>query len=84
MYHYVWHEVADNIIEESKAILNGVEEKKKISRQMLLHQILITCLKLLHPFMPFVTEVIWESVQHEKAKNTGSLLMIEKWPEPGQ
>lgn len=75
IYHYVWHEVADNVLEESKPILNGDDEAAKASRQYTLHTILSTCLKMLHPFMPFITEAIW---QYGFKKDT--LLMIEHWP----
>ena len=78
LYHYVWHEFADKILEESKAVLAATgddAEKAKISRiQFLLHT-LRTILKLLHPFMPFVTEEIWGELEKDK-----SLLMVESWP----
>lgn len=76
IYHYIWHTFADIIIEGSKSALNGQDEALKKSKQYTLYQILTTSLKLLHPFMPFVTEEIWTSLpQKEK-----SLLMIENWP----
>jgi valyl-tRNA synthetase len=65
IYHYVWHRFADEIIEESKK-----DEKIK----PLLMPIWEKCLKALHPFMPFVTEEIWQTLGKEK------LLMIEPWP----
>lgn len=74
LYHYIWHTFADIIIEESKVTLNGEDEGKKVSTQKMLTVLLETCLKLLHPFMPFITEEIWQSM------NKKSLLMIEKWP----
>ena len=78
LYHYVWHEVADKILEESKPILQGDDAEAKLSRQRALYEILTTSLKMLHPFMPFVTEEIW---QHLPEKETG-LLMIAEWPTP--
>ena len=77
LYEYLWHRFADKIIEESKPILNGDDEKAKISRQKLLYTILTKNLILLHPFMPFVTEEIWSSMPHNKSD---SLLMSAKWP----
>ena len=71
IYHYLWHEFADNIIEESKTVL---KTREKNSRQMLLKMILEESLKLLHPFMPFVTEEIWQLMKKP------NLLAIEKWP----
>jgi valyl-tRNA synthetase len=72
LYHYFWHTFADKIIEESKKKL--LDENSKASAQIMLLTILETMLKLLHPFMPFVTESIWQ-LRHQ------GLLMIEKWPE---
>ena len=77
VYHYIWHNFADIIIEESKTALNGTDEKAKKSVQYTLYQILTVSLKLLHPFMPFVTEEIWSSLP---SKNQ-DLLMIETWPQ---
>lgn len=76
LYHYVWHEVADKILEESKPILQGDDAETKLSRQYTLYTILTASLKLLHPFMPFVTEEIWQSLPH---KDT-DLLMVASWP----
>ena len=76
IYHYVWDEVADVILEESKPILNGDDDGAKLSRQETLYTILTTCLKLLHPFMPFVTEEIWSHLP----KKDADLLMVAPWP----
>jgi valyl-tRNA synthetase len=70
IYHYVWHKFADEIIEESK----GKPEYGET-----LYHILEVSLKLLHPFMPFVTEEIWSSMPHATGRQDG-LLMIEPWP----
>jgi valyl-tRNA synthetase len=75
IYHYAWHEFADIILEESKPIISGTNTRAAISRiQFLLHT-LSTILKLLHPFMPFVTEEIWAD-----AGFGTRLLMVEEWP----
>jgi valyl-tRNA synthetase len=76
LYHYFWHTFADIIIEESKPRLAGSDDADKRSCQWMLYTVLTTSLKMLHPFMPFVTEEIWGNVPgHED-----SLLMVEKWP----
>ncbi len=75
LYHFAWHRLADELIEESKAIFAGSEEDAKTSRKALLTSVLSDILKLLHPFMPFVTEEIWKSVG-----TTDTLLMVTKWP----
>lgn len=76
-YHYVWDELAAKVLEESKPILNGEDSVARASRQRVLYDLLITSLKLLHPFMPFVTEEIWQSLPEKDS----DLLMVAKWPE---
>ena len=76
LYHYLWHEVADKTVEESKAILSGDDATAKLSRQHTLYTILTTSLKLLHPFMPFVTEEIWSHLPYKEV----DMLMIAEWP----
>jgi valyl-tRNA synthetase len=76
IYHYAWHELADKILEESKAILSGTDSVASSSRQKLLLTLLDRTLRLLHPFMPFVTEEIWQSLPTKDAK----YLMVAKWP----
>ncbi|KND47195.1 MAG: valine--tRNA ligase [Parcubacteria bacterium C7867-004] len=75
IYHYAWHRLADDILETSKPILTGSDAAARASRQNLLRSLLADVLKLLHPFMPFVTEEIWASLM----PNQG-LLMVTKWP----
>lgn len=77
LYHYAWREFADKILEESKPILNGADETAKASRQALLLSIFDELLRLLHPFMPFVTEEIWQSIPTKDAK----FLIVARWPE---
>jgi len=72
IYQFTWHEFADIYIEASKKQLT--DEKLKENTLITLHYSLITILKLLHPFMPFVTEEIWSKL------NQKELLMVAKWP----
>ncbi|MEK9209241.1 MAG: class I tRNA ligase family protein, partial [Patescibacteria group bacterium] len=74
IYHYFWHTFADKIIEEAKPRLSGKNEKDKQAAQYVLKEVLETNLKLLHPFMPFLTEKIWQELGNK------DLLIIEKWP----
>ncbi len=77
-YHYVWSELADVILEESKPILTGADTALRAARQAVLVQCLTTSLKMLHPFMPFVTEAIWQELPvHMKERE---LLMVSSWP----
>ena len=75
LYHFVWDRFAAEIIEESKDIIKSGGAAKS-SRQKMLNDILIISLKLLHPFMPFVTEAIWQKLPQKDAE----LLMVAKWP----
>lgn len=77
-YHYVWDELAAKVLEESKPILNGENMEEKLARQEVLCECLLVSLKLLHPFMPFVTEAIWQRLPNEMKGQ--EFLMIEKWP----
>ncbi|MFA7309833.1 MAG: valine--tRNA ligase [Candidatus Paceibacterota bacterium] len=76
VYHFVWDRFAAEIIEESKAVLKGTDAAAKASKQRMLYEILIISLKLLHPFMPFVTEAIWQELPNKQS----DLLMVAKWP----
>ncbi len=76
LYHYLWDELAAVIVEESKPILKGEQTTEKESRQQLLLILLTNSLKLLHPFMPFVTEEIWQHLPQKES----DLLMVAEWP----
>ncbi len=77
IYHYAWHELADKILEESKPILAGADATARVSRQVLLLLLLDHTLRLLHPFMPFITEEIWQSMPTKNAP----FLMVAQWSE---
>ncbi|MGB7957709.1 MAG: valine--tRNA ligase [Minisyncoccia bacterium] len=73
LYHYVWHELADVIIEaEKEKLRNGTDDEKAASHAVL-EQLLLESLKMLHPFMPFITEEIYQIFR------PGKMLMVEKW-----
>ncbi len=81
IYHYFWHTFADIIIEQSKDFINIKEAQdsekisRKISRQKLLYTLLIENLKAIHPFMPFVTEEIWQNLPTKETE----YLMVAGW-----
>ena len=77
LYQYIWTRFADEILEESKPLLSGEDLQVKASRQKLLLDLLAGNLKLLHPFMPFVTETIWKVLP---LKNKRPFIMVETWP----
>jgi valyl-tRNA synthetase len=77
LYHYFWHTFADKIIEKSKKRLSHENNPSdRAAVQVVLLAILKENLKMLHPFMPFITEEIWSQLPGNTNKN---LLIIEKW-----
>ncbi len=75
-YHYFWHTLADKVIEQSKPRIKSENLADAAAAQETLIKILGESMKLLHPFMPFITEQIYQILPTTKEK---SLLMIEKW-----
>ena len=76
IYDFIWDTYCDWYIELTKPRLNGADEAARLSAQKVLLYVLTETLKLLHPFMPFITEEIWQALPHE-----GEALMIERYPE---
>ena len=70
LYNFFWHDFCDKYIEESK---NKNDDKTKVT----LIYVLLTSLKLLHPFIPFITEEIYQKLP---IKNKKKALIIEEWP----
>ncbi len=69
LYDFIWHDLADKYIEASK-------DRQDPAVQKTLYAILIDILRLLHPFMPFVTEAIWQKLPQKET----DLLMVASWP----
>ena len=76
IYDFIWDSYCDWYIELTKPRLNGGDKEARLSAQKVLLYVLTEILKLLHPFMPFITEEIWQALPHE-----GEALMIQKYPE---
>ena len=76
IYDFIWDSYCDWYIELTKNRLNGDDEEAKLTAQKVLLYVLTETLKLLHPFMPFITEEIWQALPHE-----GEAIMVEKYPE---
>ena len=81
LYHYFWHTFADEIIERNKAILHSEDstQEEKASASHTIYKILTLALKALHPFVPFVTETIWQELPHTDTDH----LMVSPWPTDG-
>ena len=75
VYDFIWDTYCDWYIELTKARLYGENEKSKLAAQKVLVYVLDQFLRLLHPFMPFITEEIWQAIPHE-----GQFLMLADWP----
>ena len=80
IYDFIWDTYCDWYIEMTKARLQGEDSAAKEQAQRVLCYVLTETLKLLHPFMPFLTEEIWQALPHE-AGNDVKFLMLQKWPE---
>ncbi|RLC64384.1 MAG: valine--tRNA ligase [Chloroflexota bacterium] len=79
IHDFLWGEYCDWYIEASKVRLYDEAADKTVPRAVLLH-VLETALRLLHPFMPFVTEAIWQALPEEARE--GEALIVARWPEP--
>ncbi len=80
IYDFIWDDYCDWYIEMTKARLQGEDAGAKEQAQRVLCYVLTDILKLLHPFMPFLTEEIWQALPHEKDL-TEQFLMLQTWPE---
>jgi valyl-tRNA synthetase len=74
LYHYAWHTLADKYLEASKPQLDDPRARENTSR--ILRWLLERLLIMLHPFMPFVTETIWQHLPHR----TQTPLIVQHWP----
>ena len=75
LYDFIWDCLCDWYIELTKTRLQSEGETAQSARQVLVY-VMTETLKLLHPFMPFITEELWQSLPHE-----GETIMLQKYPE---
>ena len=76
LYDFIWDDFCDWYIELAKRPLTGGDEAAAQNTRQVLVWVLTNTLALLHPFMPFVTEEIWQSLPHQ-----GEALIVAPWPE---
>ncbi len=76
IYDFIWDTYCDWYIELTKTRLNGEDDEAKLAAQNVLCYVLLRIMELLHPFMPFITEEIWQALPHE-----GDYLISARWPE---
>ena len=79
VYDFIWDNYCDWFIELTKNRLHSEDPAARENAQNVLCYVLIETLKLLHPFMPFITEEIYQALPH-----TEEFLMLSKWPEYGE
>ncbi len=72
LYDFFWHDFCDKYLEESKKQLT--DEKNKESTLKILNAVLLESLKIIHPFLPFVTEAIYQNINKK-----GGILMVSEW-----
>lgn len=75
LYNFIWDELCDWYIEMAKLPLYGEDEKKKQTTRSVLAHVFDQTMRLLHPFMPFITEEIWQQLPHE-----GASITVSEWP----
>jgi valyl-tRNA synthetase len=79
IYHFIWHVFCDWYLELCKSVLNGLDGEALAETRAMTAYVLDQILKLLHPFMPFITEELWrELAEHGPARK--SLLIEAEWP----
>lgn len=76
LYDFIWDDFCDWYIELAKIRMNGSDAESADSARRVLVWVMSNTLKLLHPFMPYITEEIWQTLPHE-----GEALIVAKWPE---
>jgi valyl-tRNA synthetase len=75
LYNFIWDDLCDWYIEMAKLPLYGEDEQAKKTTRSVLAYVLDQTLRLLHPFMPFITEEIWQHLPHE-----GESITVASWP----
>ncbi|WP_096269584.1 valine--tRNA ligase [Paucisalibacillus globulus] len=75
LHNFIWDELCDWYIEMAKLPLYGDDEQAKKTTQSVLAYVLDQTMRLLHPFMPFITEEIWQKLPHE-----GESITVADWP----
>jgi len=75
LYNFIWDDFCDWYIEMAKLPLYGEEETAKKTTRSVLAYVLDQTMRLLHPFMPFITEEIWQNLPHK-----GESITVAEWP----
>lgn len=76
LYNFIWDELCDWYIEMAKLPLYGDDEARKKTTRSVLAHVLDHTMRMLHPYMPFITEEIWQQLPHQ-----GDSITVAAWPE---
>src|SRR5699024_7421537 len=76
LYNFIWDELCDWYIEMAKLPLYGEDEEQKKTTRSVLSYVLDCTMRMLHPYMPFITEEIWQKLPHQ-----GESITVAKWPQ---
>jgi valyl-tRNA synthetase len=79
LYEFVWHQFCDWYLESSKDVFYGTDEARKAQVLKVMHYCLGVSLRLLHPFMPFLTEELWHAFDFGGEEDT---ILFAAWPKP--
>ena len=77
LYEFVWHQYCDWYVEYSKDVLYGQDPARRAEVLKVMHYVLSNSLRLLHPFMPFITEELWHGMGYGAEQET---IMVAPWP----
>ncbi|MGZ8940368.1 MAG: valine--tRNA ligase [Limisphaerales bacterium] len=85
IYRFFWNEYCDWYLEASKSVLNGTDAGQKANTLAVMDFVLSHTLRLMHPFLPFVTEQLWHGLGYNTdmpAEQGGTTIMFAPWPKP--
>ncbi|MDH4122190.1 MAG: valine--tRNA ligase [Deltaproteobacteria bacterium] len=86
LYQFVWGELCDWYVETAKPSLTGGDAQRALTTLGVLRSVLDQALRLLHPFMPFVTEELWQALRGDAQENErqGLSVMVQPYPQGGE
>lgn len=79
LYDFIWHQYCDWYVEYSKEALKGDEPARRGQVLNIMHYVFSSCLRLLHPIMPFITEELWHAMGYA---GEAAFIVMAPWPEP--
>src|SRR5690349_6440112 len=85
LYRFFWSEYCDWYVEASKAVFFGTDDRRKANTVAVIDFILSHALRLFHPFLPFITEELWEGMGYREEmpdNQGGKTIMFTPWPKP--